>query len=66
MNLPWRKGLSKARQKALISMAFNLGVEGPMGFTKMLSALAAEEMLASKWAAQVGTRAMELVGMMEN
>ena len=37
-----------------------------MGFTKMLSALAAEEMLASKWAAQVGTRAMELVGMMEN
>ena len=73
MNLPWWRNLSEARQKVLISMAFNLGVEGLMGFTRMLSALqdgdysvAAEEMLASKWPTLVGNRAMVLAAMMEN
>jgi lysozyme len=57
----------------LISMAFNLGVQGLLGFTRMLSysqdgdySGAAEEMLSSKWATQVGNRAVELAGMMEN
>lgn len=72
-NLPWWRTLSEVRQKVLISMAFNLGTNGLLGFNKMLSYLqdgdysaAAEEMLASLWASQVGERAMELADMMEN
>lgn len=71
--LPWWKSLSDVRKKVLISMAFNLGVGGLLKFNGMLSALqdgdyatAAEQMLASKWASQVGTRAIELAYMMEN
>lgn len=71
--LPWWKSLSDVRKKVLISMAFNLGVGGLLKFSGMLSALqdgdystAAEHMLASKWASQVGTRAIELAYMMEN
>ena len=71
--LPWWKSLSEARQKVLVSMAFNLGVGGLLGFQGMLAALrdgdyaaAADHMLASKWASQVGTRAVELAYMMEN
>lgn len=71
--LPWWRGISAARQNVLISMAFNLGVDGLLGFTRMLSYLqdgdypaAAEEMLSSKWATQVGNRAVELADMMEN
>ena len=71
--LPWWRSLSAARQNVLISMAFNLGVDGLLGFTRMLSNLqdgdysgAAEEMLSSKWATQVGNRAVELADMMEN
>ncbi len=73
VSLPWWRSLSVARQNVLISMAFNLGVQGLLGFTRMLSYLqdgdyssAAEEMLSSKWATQVGNRAVELAGMMEN
>jgi lysozyme len=73
VSLPWWRSLSVTRQNVLISMAFNLGVQGLLGFTRMLSYLqdgdysgAAEEMLSSKWATQVGNRAVELAGMMEN
>ena len=71
--IPWWRNLSENRQKVLVSMAFNLGLDGLMRFNRMLAALqdgdysaAAEEMLASKWAAQVGVRAVELADMMEN
>lgn len=71
--LPWWKSLSGTRQKVLISMVFNLGISGLLKFHGMLAALqdgdysgAAEHMLASKWASQVGTRAFELAYMMEN
>jgi lysozyme len=70
--LPWWRKLSDARKKVLISMAFNLGIGGLLGFNNMLASLregdyvsAAEEMLASRWANQVGTRAIELAYMME-
>lgn len=72
-NLPWWRSLSDARKKVLISMAFNLGISKLLSFNQMLSALesgdysaAAEQMLSSKWASQVGNRALELAYMMEN
>lgn len=54
---PWFESLDRIRQRALISMQFQLGLGGFHGFTKMLTALArgdfetaANEMLDSKWA----------------
>jgi len=55
--IPWWDDLTDARQRALINMAFQLGVNGLMGFKKMLAALevgnyreACLEGLNSKWA----------------
>lgn len=66
----WRK-LSRNRQDALIDMMFNLGRTRFRKFEKFLSALksgdyakAADEMLNSKWANQVGKRAETLARMM--
>lgn len=54
-------------QRGLTNMAFNVGVFRLMGFQKMLTALAAmdyetaaREALASKWATQVGDRAVRI------
>jgi lysozyme len=59
--------LDKARKAVLIDMTFNMGIAGLLNFRKMLTALwvrnyrvAAEEMLNSTWAVQVGSRAQEL------
>ena len=64
--------LDSARQNVLVEMAFNLGGAGLMQFTKMLAALekrdfaaAAESMLASAWAKQVGQRAVDLAAQMK-
>lgn len=64
---PWIKNLDKVRQDALLNMAFNLGVNGLLGFKNTLALLrmgryeeAAKEMLNSKWANQVGDRAKRL------
>lgn len=58
--------LHRGAQLALIDMAFNLGRAGLAGFQGMLAAIAvqdfaaaAAEALDSKWAAQVGHRAIE-------
>lgn len=55
------------RRDALLNMAFNMGVKGLNGFRKMWTAighrdwdLAADEALDSKWARQVGGRAIEI------
>ena len=63
----WFSGLNEARQMAITDMAFNLGLQGLLGFKKAIAALqagdfasAASEMLNSKWAEQVGARAREL------
>ncbi|EPY01366.1 glycoside hydrolase family protein [Magnetospirillum fulvum] len=69
--LPWDwRGLSDARQRALINMSFNLGLPRLLGFKRMLYALsigdypgAAAEALNSKWAGQVGDRAARLADM---
>lgn len=59
--------LDENRQIALIDMCFNLGVQGFLNFTQMILALeagdyhrAADEMMNSKWANQVGERATTL------
>lgn len=65
--------LDEARQHALMDMAFNLGETRLSGFKKMLAAVearewdrAADEMLASTWAKQVGRRAEALATMMRS
>jgi lysozyme len=69
--LPWWRGLSPVRQKVLEDMCFNLGIDGLCGFKNTLAAIqggdyerAAVGMLASKWASQVGGRAIRLAQMM--
>lgn len=63
--------LSENRKIALIDMCFNLGIQGLLNFKEMISALdvhdyvrAADEMLNSKWAKQVGERAVKLASIM--
>lgn len=70
--LPWARSLSAARQGVLINMAFNLGMTGLLGFKNTLADIqrgnfagAAKRMLQSKWAAQVGRRAIRLSRQME-
>lgn len=65
--LDWFCDLDDARQNVLVNMAFNLGVGGLLTFKNTLSLIengdhssASEEMLNSKWAKQVGRRAVEL------
>ena len=68
----WWPKLTEARFYVLVDMTFNMGISRLCGFKKMLSAVeqgdyqtAAKEMLASKWAAQVGRRAAELSKIMK-
>ena len=70
-SLPWWRNLDEVRQRVLLNMAFNLGVAGLLGFKNTLAAIqndkwgeAADGMLASKWAKQVGGRAQRLAVMM--
>lgn len=65
--IPWWRTLSEPRQRALANMAFNLGINGLLGFKLALSALqadqfsvAADELLRSRWAQQVGDRAKRI------
>lgn len=67
---PWFNHMDDVRQLALLSMAFNLGMSGLMGFKIMLLALAekryvdaAAAALHSKWATQVGQRAIDTANM---
>jgi lysozyme len=71
-NLPWWRSLSDARRRVLVNMRFNLGMAGLLGFKNTLKFIetgeykrAADNMLLSKWAKQVGQRANRLAKMME-
>lgn len=71
-NFPWFDALCDIRQNVMASMVFNMGIDGVKGFTKMLIAMiakdyaeAANQMLLSKWAGQVGARATRLAEMMK-
>jgi len=59
--------LSDARKAVLLNMCFNMGPTRLSGFVNMLGAIhegnfdeAANQMLASRWAQQVGARAVRL------
>lgn len=61
------KRLDEARRGVLLNMAFNLGVDGLLAFKNTLRLVGEEkyeeasvEMLKSKWAQQVGNRAVRL------
>lgn len=65
--IPCFNKLSEPRQAVLVNMAYNLGISGLKRFEKMLGALesndyqkAGVEMMDSKWARQVGVRAVRL------
>jgi lysozyme len=69
-HLPWWRSLDAVRQRVIINMAFNMGRK-LLTFANTLAAMqrgdyeaAANGMLASKWATQVGARAYRLATMM--
>ena len=64
--------LTSSQQQALCNMAFQLGVNGLLGFRRMLHALelgnkamAEAEALDSKWARQTPNRAREVAAMLK-
>lgn len=70
--LPWWRSLDEVRQRVLLNMAFNMGINSLLGFKNTLAAIqagkyedAAAGMLSSKWAQQVGQRAQRLASMMQ-
>lgn len=73
LKFSWFSNLSDVRRDVVISMIFNIGYSGFLKFKKMIEAIeaknyekAADEMLASEWALQVGKRSYELSEMMRN
>jgi lysozyme len=67
---PWWRKLDPVRGGAMIELVFNLGAGGLAAFTTVLMRVeagafssAADDLLATKWARQVGGRAQELAGM---
>lgn len=70
-HIGWWRSLDDVRQRVLMNMCFNLGIEGLLGFKRTLSDVkaghyeqAAKDMLDSRWATQVGRRAERLAAMM--
>lgn len=68
---PWYERLNGPRKRVIVEMLYNLGLTRFVGFIKMLGALdrnrydlAADEMMRSKWASQVGVRATRLAAVM--
>lgn len=69
--IPWWRGLTEARQQVLANMCFNLGIGKLMQFVTTLAHVqagrygdAADSMLQSRWAKQVGVRAQRLSDLM--
>ena len=63
--------LDEVRKSVLLNMCFNLGISGLLGFKNTLEFIkvgdwerAANNMLVSRWAKQVGRRAIELSELM--
>ena len=69
----WFDQLDSSRRDVIMNMCFNLGLPTLLKFENMIAALsshqyqrAADEMLDSKWARQVGDRAERLAEVMRN
>lgn len=72
-NFPWYRNLCEARRDAMINLCFNLGLPRLKKFVKALAAMeagnyeeAAVEFLDSRWAKQVGSRALEVTHMIRS
>lgn len=70
-HLPWWESLDPIRQRVLVNMCFNMGINSLLGFTHTLASIqqgdwqgAHDGMLASHWAQQVGARAGRLATLM--
>lgn len=70
---PWWLGLDDVRQRVIADMAFNMGVRKFLTFESLIAAVkvqawpeAAHQMLNSRWATQVGRRALRLAEMMRS
>ena len=71
-HIPWWRGLDPVRQRALINMAFQLGIAGLLKFKTTLAALEAGDyaraganMRKSLWARQTPARAARVAAMIE-
>jgi lysozyme len=71
--LPWYDALPQDAKNVLLDMVFNLGLGGLLGFHDTLALIqagkyiaASEAMLKSKWADQVGYRAVELSNILKS
>jgi lysozyme len=71
--LPVYPNLSPARKSVIVDMVFNMGLQKVLGFKNMLSNLklgiwdlAAQDMLNSEWADEVGNRAIQLAEVMKS
>ena len=69
--LPWWRSLSDPRRAVLVGMAFQMGIDGLLGFKNTLAMIksgdftsAAANMLASKWADQTPGRAKRMAEQM--
>jgi len=69
----WFNQLNAARKSVLVNMVFNLGLPTFLQFKKMIAAIenkdfseAANQMLNSRWAQQVGKRAQRLAKQMKH
>jgi len=69
--LPWWSSLDDVRQRVVANMVFNLGITTFLHFKQTIVLIesgdylaASKEMLNSKWATQVGPRAIRLSDMM--
>lgn len=72
-NFEWLSFLSSPRKAVVYNMVFNLGLARFLGFKKAIAAMqggfwadAARHMLDSRWAVQVGQRAIELAEQMDS
>lgn len=70
-SLPWWRTMTPDRQSVFINMCFNLGLQHFLGFTDMLELsrqghydAASVAGMKSKWATQVGLRAVQLMVML--
>ena len=69
----WFNSLDQVRKDAMIDLCFNIGLPRMKGFKKALSAMdgvdydtAATEFLDSRWAKQVGSRAVTITNMIRS
>jgi lysozyme len=68
---PWWRSLDPVRARVLLNMVFNMGGNGLSGFIRFIASVethdwagAVVQMRASRWATQVGQRAVRLEHMM--